>query len=122
MNVRRIVAATVACGLTSFALSAASAQAAKAPKPPEAKAYTYCVSNGIESECFAAPFEIVRRTQTWTFETTAGTYTSSGRSYTFRETGGPSELVGTKSGSVISGTLRENGKNTEFTFTLTPRP
>ena len=120
MKLRRILVATFTCALVGSTLSAGSASAAKAPKPTD---YTYCVTNGPESECFEAPFEVFRKTHTWKFDTeTTGTYTSSGKSYVFTETGGPDELVGTKIGhGVISGTLRENGKNTEWTFTLTPQ-
>lgn len=116
----RVFAVLCTCGLLAVMLGAGSAQAAKAPK---AKDYTYCVTNGPESECFEPPFEVFRKTHTWKFdEETTGTYTQNGRSYVFTETGGPDELVGNKIGhGVISGTLRENGKNTEWTFTLTPR-
>jgi hypothetical protein len=118
MKVRRTLTAIAACGLMSFALIAGSAQAAK--NPPKPKNYTYCVSNGLESECFPAPFEVFHKTLTWSFEGTTGTYTAANKNYVFKENGGPDELVGTRSHDVISGTLRENGKNTEFTFTLTP--
>jgi hypothetical protein len=120
MKVRRILVAMIACGLISSVLSAGVAQAKKpSPKP---KNYTYCVSNGKESECFKEPIEVFRKTHTWAFETTTGTYTVAGKSYDFRETNGPAELIGTKGKhGVIAGTLYENGKPTEFTFTLTPR-
>jgi hypothetical protein len=121
MKRRRLITALLACGLAGSMLGTASAQAARAPKP---KDYTYCVTNGQESECFPAPFEVFRKTHTWKFdEETTGTYTKTGNSFVFTETGGSSdELVGYKIGhGVISGTLRENGKNTEWTFTLTPQ-
>jgi hypothetical protein len=119
MKLRRMLAALAACGLLIAAVGAASAQAVK--KAPKPKDYTYCVKSGNESECFTPPFEVFQKTATWTFEETTGTYTRSGRRYDFRETGGPDELIGTKvQHGVIAGTLFENGKPTEFTFTLTP--
>jgi hypothetical protein len=121
MKVRRILIAMTACGLISSALGAGAAEAAK--KSPKPKDYTYCVSSGKESECFKAPFEVFPKTHTWAFETTTGTYTVSGKHYDFRETNGPDELIGTRGKhGVISGTLYENGKPTEFSFTLTPIP
>ncbi|HXB15990.1 MAG TPA: hypothetical protein VNV44_09645 [Solirubrobacteraceae bacterium] len=122
MGTRRVVAALTACALAGLTLGAGSAQAAK--KAPKPKDYTYCVTNGPESECFEnEPFEVFRKTHTWKFGSeAAGTYTTSGKSVVFHETTGPDELVGNKVGhGVIAGTLRENGKNTEWTFTLTPQ-
>lgn len=99
---------------------AGSAQAAKAPKP---KDYTYCVASGTESECFEAPFEVFRKTRSWAFEETKGEYSVHGKIFNFRERNGPDELVGRRDKEgVISGTLLENEKPTEFTFTLTPVP
>ena len=118
MKVRRIFLVISACGLLSFALGSGAAQAAKGPK---AKVYTYCVSTATESECFKGPFEVFHRTFTWHWEETNGTYTVSGKSYDFRETGGPDELRGTRGKhGIISGRLYENGAPTEFSFTLTP--
>ncbi len=119
MKLRRILIAIFTCSLISFALIGGSANAAKAPKP---KDYTYCVLSGTESECFEAPVEVFRKTHTWDFETTSGTYTVHGKAYDFKETNGPDELIGTKGRhGIISGTLYENGKPTETAFTLTPR-
>lgn len=125
MNVRRILAATVACGLLSVALSAGSAQAAKGPK---AKDYIYCDKSGTESVCFPTPIEVFRMRHTWVWhegEEVSGTVAMSGKHYVFRETKPESrdELIGTRGKhGVISGTLYENGKPSEFTFTLTPTP
>lgn len=125
MKNRRALVALAACAALSIALPAASAQAAKSPKP---KDYTYCVtapseSGGTESECFAEPVEVFRKTKTYKFGESNGTYTVTGKSYVFHEAGGPDELIGThgKHG-VISGRLYENGEATETTFTLTPLP
>jgi hypothetical protein len=123
MKIRRILIAMLACGLLTFALGAGSAQAAK--KGPKPKLYTYCVSNGTEGECFEKePVEVFRKTHTWSFGSeTTGTYTQTGKSYVFTETGGShDELRGTRGRQgVISGTLYEGGSPSEFTFTLTPR-
>jgi hypothetical protein len=119
MKLRSILVAAL-CALTAFAFTAGSAQAAgKGPKP---KLYTYCVTSGSEHECFEAPLEAFRKTGTWTFDETTGTYTSTGKSFTFVETGGThDELRGTRTRhGVIAGTLYENGAPSEFSFTLTP--
>ncbi len=122
MKLPRALTAATACLLICFAFTAASAQASHVPKPPKPKDYTYCVLGGQESECFEPPVEVFRKTHTWNFETTFGTYTQHGRSYDFKETNGPDELIGTRGRhGIISGTLYENGKPTEFAFTLTPR-
>ena len=123
MNVRRILAATVGCGLLSVALSAGPAQAARAPK---AKDYTYCDKSATESVCFPTPIEVFHKTHTWRWregEEVSGTYTKSGKQFVFRETKPESrdELVGTRGmHGVIAGTLNEHGSPSEFTFTLTP--
>jgi len=119
MKLRRMLVALAACGLLGAAVGTGSAEAVKKAQKP--KDYTYCVKSGTEAECFKPPFEVFQKAATWTFEETTGTYTRAGRGYDFKETGGPDELIGTKvKHGVIAGTLFENGKPTEFTFTLTP--
>ncbi len=130
MKHRRITAALAACGLLSAAITAVPAQAAR--KPPKAKDYIYCVTvpkegGGTEHECFEKePFEVFKKTQSFQFGGTTGTYTQSGKEYDFKESAssenkGADELKGTRGKKgVISGTLYENGKATETTFTLTP--
>jgi hypothetical protein len=129
MKLRRILTLTAACAAVSLAVSG-TAQAAK--KPPKAKDYTYCVTvpkegGGTEHECFESePFEVFKKTGSFKFGGTTGTYTQHGKEYVFKESEtsenkGADELRGTRGKKrVISGTLYENGKATETAFTLTP--
>lgn len=130
MKLNRILIIAAVCAVASMAFAGAAAQAAR--KPPKPRDYLYCVTvpkegGGTEHECFEnEPFEVFARTKTFKFGGTTGTYTQSGKEYDFHESAtsenkGADELRGTRGKKgVISGTLYENGKATETTFTLTP--
>jgi hypothetical protein len=127
-----ILIAAIACAMTT-AVFGITAAALAAQKPPKAKDYRYCATvpkeggGGTEHECFEnEPFEVFKKTKTFKFGNTTGTYTQNGKEVVFHESAasenhGADELRGTRGKKhVISGTLYENGAPTETTFTLTP--